>query len=118
MRHWSLCIEIYNLTIQAKLPFDIINGDLYVTSREEGDAYSYGGITRKLKKLFNDRKIPTSQRNNVPVFRDENGILWIPGFGIRDIVVAADKSIVVALAEPKDYHGVDTRLFTPSAIAK
>ena len=67
--------------------------------RRDGDAYSYGGISRKLKKLFNDKAIPKDERGNVPVFCDDNGIVWVPGFGVRREEDKIKRSYI-AIAEP------------------
>ena len=50
----------------------------------EGDSYFYGGMTHRVKKLMADAKIPASQRAYLPVVCDEKGIVWVPGFGVRD----------------------------------
>jgi tRNA(Ile)-lysidine synthase len=39
------------------------------------------GGTKSLKKLFIDRKIPASQRTEIPVLADEAGVLGVPGIG-------------------------------------
>jgi hypothetical protein len=41
-------------------------------------------MTRSVKKLLNEAKIPPEKRDRLPVFCDEAGILWIPGFPVRD----------------------------------
>ncbi|NLK39933.1 MAG: tRNA lysidine(34) synthetase TilS [Clostridiales bacterium] len=76
--------NIYKLFIHIILNFDRINGKLFVRRRKNGDSYRFGGRTRKLKKLFNDAKIPLAKRDNLPVLCDESGIVWVPGFGVRD----------------------------------
>ena len=91
--------NIYKISIQQQIPSDIINDGLSVRSKEDGDSYTYGGMTRKLKKLFNDRKIPPSLRQHVPVVFDNSGIIWVPGFGLRDGARSGDK-IHIAFAEP------------------
>jgi len=83
--------NVYKISIQARIAFDIINEGVYVRSKEEGDSYNYGGITRKLKRLFTDKKIPQSLRGSIPVICDTKGIVWVPGFGIRDDAKAGDK---------------------------
>lgn len=102
--------NIYKIAIQAALPFDIIDIGLAVRTKKDGDAYSYGGITRKLKKLFNDRKIPPSERDNVPVIYDENGIVWVPGFGVRSEENKLRKSYI-AIAEPISGTEKDVKKF-------
>ena len=92
-------LNIYKISIKARITSAIIKGNLIVRSKNDGDSYFYGGINRKLKKLFNDRKIPISDRQRVPIFCDESGILWVPGFGIRDDGVSSD-ALYIAIAEP------------------
>ena len=77
-------LNVYNIEISAAISFDIINNGLGIRSRIDGDAYCYGGLKRKLKRLFVDRKIPESQRANVPVIYDADGIVWVAGFGVRN----------------------------------
>ena len=76
--------NVYKISIQRSFDFDIINGVISARNKKDGDSYSYGGITRKLKKLFNDRSIPPEMRAYIPVICDESGILWVPGFGSRE----------------------------------
>ena len=76
--------NIYKNSIQVKLNSAIIVGGLSVRNKRDGDAYYYGGMTRKLKKLFTDKKIPVSIREKTPILTDEKGIVWVPGFGVRD----------------------------------
>ncbi len=91
--------NIYKISIQAQIPSDIIDNGLSVRTKKDGDSYAYGGITRKLKKLFNDRKIPPSMRQYVPVVVDDAGIIWVPGFKVRDGLSHVD-SAYIAFAEP------------------
>ncbi len=76
--------NVYNFSIKANLSSAIIIGGLSLRNKRDGDSYCYGGITRKLKKLFSDKKIPVSERAKIPVIADEKGIVWVPGFGVRD----------------------------------
>ncbi len=78
------CSNIYNFSIKANLRSAIIEGELFLRHRREGDSYYYGGMTHKLKKLFNDKKIPLQERELIPILCDEKGIVWVPGFGVRD----------------------------------
>ena len=76
--------DIYNYSIYADFDGDIIDKGVYLRFRRDGDSYRYGGITRRLKKVFNDLDVPPFVRGNVPVICDSNGILWVPGLGVRD----------------------------------
>lgn len=75
---------VYSLSTQRPLVSATIEGELYVRSRLVGDAYRFGGVTHKLKKLFSDAKLPMDAREKRPVLCDARGILWVPGFGVRD----------------------------------
>ena len=76
--------NVYKMAIHRDLSSATIDGGLYVRKREEGDAYRYGGVTHKLKKLLSDAKIPLTLRDCIPVVCDGKGILWVPGFGVRE----------------------------------
>ena len=76
--------NIYKLSIHAELNSDKINHILFVRSRRAGDAYVFGGMTRRLKKLYNDKKLSPDERERLPVFCDSEGIVWVPGFAVAD----------------------------------
>jgi tRNA(Ile)-lysidine synthase len=58
-----------------------VQGDVCLRCRQTGDEMRLSGGTKTLKKLFIDRKIPASQRWQVPVLADESGVLGVPGVG-------------------------------------
>ena len=100
--------NVYKIAIQEAIDFGIINGELSVRTKRDGDAYAYGGITRKLKKLFNDRSIPPRFRDLIPVICDVSGIIWVPGFRVRECKnVKSDKKIYIAVALPKEMDDFD-----------
>lgn len=80
----SARINIYKLSIHENLGSATIKGDLVVRTRRPGDRYRYKGTTHSLKKLFNAAHIPLEDRDRIPVLCDDDGIVWIPGFGVRD----------------------------------
>jgi tRNA(Ile)-lysidine synthetase-like protein len=77
-------LNVYKKSIQANLSSAIIKGSLYLRPKKDGDTVYYGGMTHKLKKLFNDKKIPLSVRKTLPILCDDRGVVWVPGFGVRD----------------------------------
>ena len=79
--------NVYNFSIHQDIPFDIINGEIHLRFKRDGDSYRYGGHTHKLKKVFNDRNIPSSERSLIPIICDESGILWVPGLPVRETSV-------------------------------
>ena len=56
-------------------------GTMLLRPRQPGDSMRLSGGTKDLKKLFIDRKIPASQRMQIPVLADEGGVLGVLGFG-------------------------------------
>ena len=59
------------------------SGTLFLRSRQTGDSLRLSGGSRSLKKLFIDRKIPASQREEIPVLCDEIGILGVYSIGVN-----------------------------------
>ena len=77
-------LKVYKKSIQADLSSAIICGRLFIRQKRDGDSVFYGGMTHKLKKMFNDRKIPPSMRPLIPILCDDKGVVWVPGYGVRD----------------------------------
>ena len=76
--------NIYKISMQQRIDFAKINGVLCVRTRRSGDTIRYGGMTRRVKKLFSDRKLPLVCRNTLPLLLDDDGVVWLPGFPPRD----------------------------------
>lgn len=68
--------------------FDLnkIKGDLIVRSRQIGDRIKPVGFsgTKKIKDIFIDKKIPRNIREHIPIFADEEKIIWVFGHEISD----------------------------------
>lgn len=76
--------NIYKLSILTILRFDKISGVLRIRTKKDGDAYRYGGMTHRVKRMFSDRKLTADEKKRLPVLEDDCGIVWIPGFPLRD----------------------------------
>ncbi len=79
--------KIHNLSTANTINFAIpsaIMKDVFWRSRREGDVILQGGMHRKLRKLYNAKKIPLSLRERLPLLCDGEGILWAPFIGVRD----------------------------------
>ena len=77
-------LNVHKNSIQADISSAIIVGRLFIRPKKDGDTVFYGGMTHKLKKLFNDRKVPNGLRPLIPMLCDDKGVVWAPGFGVRD----------------------------------
>lgn len=83
----------YNTDVQPKdkelyctlcLDKDAIQGTPVARSRKEGDIIYQGKLSKKIKKLFCEKKIPSHIRKRIPIICDDNGIVAIPNVAIRD----------------------------------
>ena len=98
--------KVYKFAIHKRLSSAIIEGDVYCRGKIDGDAYFYGGMTRRLKKLFCDRKLPHDVRMQLPILCDGKGILYVPGFGAREDTRSKDKN-----APSAHFYTNDERLY-------
>ncbi|MBE6731520.1 MAG: tRNA lysidine(34) synthetase TilS [Ruminococcaceae bacterium] len=77
--------KIHNLLFNISLDCDKINGCLKVSRRKEGDKFTLNkrNVTKSLKKLFNEMKIPSSLRDDIIIIRDERDIVFIENIGVN-----------------------------------
>lgn len=79
-----------------------IGRNLRLTVRQEGDFFHPAGrgCKKTLKKLFNEKQIPVSVRTKIPVLRDEEGIVLLPGIACDERVCVTPQTKTVALFRP------------------
>ncbi len=67
---------------------DKIIGELNLRTRKDGDKIRQAdrGVTKSLKKLFTENKVPLRDRENLPVIADEKGVIWVYGIGVAERV--------------------------------
>lgn len=60
---------------------DRVCGEVTVRTRREGDTICPAGrgVTKTLKKLYNEAKIPVEARASLPVIADEKGVIGVAG---------------------------------------
>ena len=82
------CEKINNLLFKNTLDCDKISGNLTVRNRREGDKIKIAGrgVTKKLKKLFCEARVPSEIRDKIPVLADDEGPVWVAGFGVDERV--------------------------------
>jgi len=61
---------------------------LTLRSRSEGDKIDFGWGHKKIKKIFNEYKIPQYERNLIPILEDRKGVVAIIGmpFGLKNLL--------------------------------
>lgn len=62
---------------------DKINDNLILRSRKPSDSFTFfkRGVTKTLKKLFIEEKIPQSERNKIAVLESGGEVVFVEGFG-------------------------------------
>jgi len=76
--------NIYKLSTYQAINFDKIKSEVFVRQRRNGDRYTTRGMTRSVKRWLCDSHFPRWERDRLPLLCDGNGIVWIPGMGLRD----------------------------------
>ncbi len=102
--------NVYNPFIRDTLSFDTIipyekARALILRPRRAGDVLLLHGKHRKLRKLQNERGIPPSLRDRLPLLCDGDGIVWAPLIGLRDDLADASGErlhLTVTLLSDKD----------------
>ena len=70
-------------------------GAIRLRSRQSGDSIRLSGGSKSLKKLFIDRKIPASQRQQIPVVCDDAGILGVYTIGANLDRTAGENAVTI-----------------------
>lgn len=76
--------NIGNRCFYNAIDCDKIKDNALVRAKKQGDRFSPAGrnVTKSLKKLFNEEKIPVAERALVPVVADVEGVVWVGGQGV------------------------------------
>ncbi|MEE0266050.1 MAG: tRNA lysidine(34) synthetase TilS [Acutalibacteraceae bacterium] len=92
-------VKIHNLLVKNAVDYDIIPCDTQIRTRMPKDTFKpYGrGITKTLKKLFIEARIPAEKRSLLPVIASENRVLWVSGFGAAQDCAVTEKTKNVAI---------------------
>lgn len=91
--------KINNLLFNNFINYDtIINTGGIVRNRRPGDAYRPAGrgVKKTLKKLFNEAKIPVSERGRLALLECGGEIVWAEGFGVSQEACVSEKSKAAA----------------------
>ncbi len=67
--------------------------DFTLRNRKDGDIIQPLGVkgTQKLKKYFNEHKIPNHEKDNIILLSQKNEIFWVAGYGISDKIKVKSK---------------------------
>ncbi len=79
--------NIHNMFTKKDIDYDKIKGKIFLRNRKSGDKIRLAerGLTKSLKKLFNEN-IPLEERHKVAVLSDDDGVIYVEGFGADERV--------------------------------
>lgn len=91
----------------CNIDYDKINLDsAVVRSRAEGDkiTLSKRGVTKSLKKLYNEMKIPPEMRDKIPVIADSEGVICVFGKIYNKRCEITDRTKKILTVKLEDYY--------------
>ncbi|MDR0905914.1 MAG: tRNA lysidine(34) synthetase TilS [Oscillospiraceae bacterium] len=91
--------KIYKDLTQFLFKKSEICGTIVVSARREGDNITLLGrnITKSVKKLFIEMRIPAAERDAIPIIRDDSGVLAIGGIARSNRAVPAPGDTVIEI---------------------
>lgn len=84
--------NVYKISIHTIVKKSITADKIIIRGRMPSDVFCFSNMTKKVKKMLNEARIPLKERDTLPVFCDSKGIFWIVGFPLRDDVKPANDS--------------------------
>ncbi len=75
-----------SLFLNNGIDCDKICGKLILRSRLAGDEIKFTkrNCTKSLKKLFQEAKIEETLRDSISILADDDGVVWVAGFGVAE----------------------------------
>lgn len=79
-------LKIHKKLVTHALNYDTISGSMVLRTRKSGDKFAPQGrgITKPVRKLFNEMKIPPEQRDCKAMLEADGIIVWIEGVGVSE----------------------------------
>lgn len=96
-----------NLLFHNCINYDTITSKLFFRNRREGDCFrpAKRGVSKSLKKLFNEAKIEPLLRDRILLLEDGKEILWMEGFGPSErarVPKDAEQMLLITVWEPEE----------------
>lgn len=97
IEEYKSLIKINSLLTKNALDYDKISGTVLIRKRQTGDSLKLNGCTKTLKKLYNEYKVPLTERENLPVVQDDAGVVLVYNIGAasRVKVSKSTKSVMI-----------------------
>ncbi len=92
--NWENFKKIHKNLLKSALDYDRIIGNAVLRHKRPGDSIRLADrkMTKTLKKLFSEYKIPIQIRERLTVLSDEQGVIWVEGFGCDERVAPTGRT--------------------------
>lgn len=106
--------KIQNLLFKNALDYDIMTGlavsepgGMVLRSRRAGDRFAPAGrgVTKPIKQIFQELRVPKPLRDGVPLLVCGDEIAWCPGAGVSQRFRVTERTKRVLLVEIEDWKG-------------
>lgn len=91
--------KINNLLFNNLINYDtILSTESYARNRQDGDCFRPAGrgVTKSLKKLFNEAHVPPRRRSSLLILESSGSILWVEGFGPSETARVTEQTGCIA----------------------
>lgn len=102
-------IKFHNLLFPNLMDYDTITHsrkNWKIRTRRGGDRFEPAGrgVTKTLKKLFSESRVPTGRRDSLLLLETEGEILWLEGFGVcqRCRLTSDTRQVLLAAVLPEE----------------
>ena len=85
----------YEEEFKISLKSEKINKTLFTRPKRDGDTIKQGKMTKKIKKLFVEKGVPSHLRDKLPLILLENEIISVPGVAVSDGFSGNDYKIII-----------------------
>ena len=85
----------YKQKYKISLNGEKIKLPLSVRAKKTGDTIKHGGMTKKIKKLFVDKHVPSHLRDKIPLIISDGKIIAVPDICVADTYAGKDYIIII-----------------------
>lgn len=99
--------NVYNLFLNNAIDYDKICDSLILRNRRAGDKIRLKNqkVTKEIKKIYNEKKIPLDVRNKLCVLDCNGKVIWAEDIGVSgEFCVTKDTKKVLLITREVDYY--------------
>ncbi len=87
------------------IDFDKIPKNSVIRNRRAGDKFTFKkrGLTKSIKKIFSEMKIPITQREKIPLIASKNEVIWCENLGVSKNYIPSETTEKIALIKIEKY---------------